>query len=257
MNLPSVITELLSFVGNLFCSSKCGACHGYCITTKTSYGPLKSICRRCWSEITANSPQVSWLSMGSKDIAVASGCYYTGPTKKLIYHLKYDGDTRLAGDLSLLLISAWPKLTANKRVAAFVSGTSQQNNRSGCGESLLPAPENCIIVPIPMHHERYRQRGYNQAELLANKLGAFIKAPIVSAALSRVINTAPQYGLSRKQRKENLRGAFLANQELIKGRDVIVVDDIFTSGATISEACAELHRQGAKSVHAITLARAV
>jgi ComF family protein len=245
MNLLSVITEWLGFVGDLFCSSQCRLCRGFCIRSKTALGALKTICQTCWCEITAHSPQVNWLSLGRTQIPVASGCYYAGRTKKLIYHLKYDGDVRLAEDLSLLLNHAW--------------STLQDPYSSRRSSNKKPGPElpNYLIVPIPMHQERYRQRGYNQAELLANRLASYLNTEVVPQALTRIINTIPQYGLSRKQRKENLRGAFLADAELVKGREILIVDDIFTSGATISEAASELLRKGATSIRAVTLARAL
>jgi ComF family protein len=245
MNLLSVINEWLGFVGDLFCSSQCRLCRGFCGMTETSLGALKTICPNCWSEITAHSPHVDWLSAGRIQIPVASGCYYAGGTKKLIYHLKYDGNVRLAEDLSLLLYQAWSNL--------------QDPYRSRRSSNEKPAADlpSCLVVPIPMHQERYRQRGYNQAELLANRLASYLNTQVVPQALARIINTIPQYGLSRMQRRENLRGAFLADAQLVRGREILIVDDIFTSGATISEAAGELFRQGATSVRAITLARAV
>jgi predicted amidophosphoribosyltransferase len=73
-------------------------------------GLLRSVCEVCWDEITRQSPQISWLPVDGYYLAIASGSFYAGPIKKLLYHLKYDDDVQLTDDLSLLLKIAWRKL---------------------------------------------------------------------------------------------------------------------------------------------------
>jgi len=112
------------------------------------------------------------------------------------------------------------------------------------------------IVPTPLHWDRRRTRGFNQAGLLAAPVAKASGLPIVHA-LSRVRVTAPQAGLSRDQRRQNLRGAFRVRRpEWLRGKRIVVVDDVATTGATF-EACARaLKRAGAAEVTALAVARA-
>lgn len=119
-----------------------------------------------------------------------------------------------------------------------------------------------VVVPVPLHSSRLRQRGFNQAELIARAaLGAspawaasgFRLSP---AALRRKRATDSQTGLTRHQRRENIRGAFeVARQEEIAGREVLLVDDVFTTGTTVSECAKLLRRAGAERVLVATVAR--
>jgi ComF family protein len=112
------------------------------------------------------------------------------------------------------------------------------------------------IVPVPVHKERKRLRGYNQAELIAVELGERLGLPVEVKGLKRVRATKPQKGLGLKAREENLRRAFACDRRSFWGKDlkkVLLVDDIYTTGSTI-EACAKcLLEAGAKEVYFITL----
>jgi ComF family protein len=111
------------------------------------------------------------------------------------------------------------------------------------------------IVPVPLHRSRHRERGYNQAELLARELGKLISLP-VEPALLKARATRPQVGLTAEERATNVRGAFESPGDLpIAGRRFVLVDDVLTTGATLS-ACAEaLSAAGAHWVGAVTIAR--
>ena len=95
------------------------------------------------------------------------------------------------------------------------------------------------IVPVPVHPHKKRVRGYNQAEILANALGKELGIPVYPDYLERVIDTNPQKELNDKARMKNLKNAFKIGRNKIKLKRVLVVDDIYTSGATI-EACAKV-----------------
>jgi ComF family protein len=117
-----------------------------------------------------------------------------------------------------------------------------------------------LLVPVPLHRSKLRQRGFNQAELIAR--AAMKIAPVrgrlrfCAGVLERKRETASQIGLTSHQRRENLRGAFgVAQPELVKGRQVLVVDDIYTTGATVSECARVLGRAGATKVWVATVAR--
>jgi competence protein ComFC len=111
------------------------------------------------------------------------------------------------------------------------------------------------LIPVPLHHVRFREREFNQAEELARLLTQHSGIPTLDA-LKRVRYTTTQTELSREERMENLRGAFKVRHTAeVKGRDLVLVDDVFTTGSTVEECSRVLRRAGAASVRVITIAR--
>jgi ComF family protein len=167
--------------------------------------------------------------------AVAYGSYESG-LRELIHLLKYGGVRPAANVLGRMLAEAIASL-----------------------EPDLPA-ESLAVVPVPLHRTKLRQRGFNQAELIARaalKIGPQTdRLRLCAGALERKRETASQIGLTSHQRRENLRGAFeVAQPESVKAREVLVVDDVFTTGATVSECARVLRRAGATKVWVATVAR--
>ncbi len=127
-------------------------------------------------------------------------------------------------------------------------------------------PPSLLVVPVPLHASRRRTRGFNQAELLARSLAnALRRRPQLSlqlapGALARHRATESQAGLSPRQRRDNLRGAFSISgrqaQSTVAGRHILLVDDIYTTGATARACSQALMRAGAASIHVATVARA-
>lgn len=115
-----------------------------------------------------------------------------------------------------------------------------------------------ILVPVPLTSKKLRKRGYNQAELLAKELGKRFGLT-VQLLLKRVKETKPQYGLKREERIDNMKEAFvLSNQVLVtddKVRTIILVDDVLTTGSTMSEAAQILKKSGAKEVWGLAFAK--
>ncbi len=166
--------------------------------------------------------------------AVAYGSY-DGALRGLIHLLKYDR-VRPAGDLlGRMLAEAVADLK-------FASGEK--------------AP---LVVPVPLWAGRERQRGFNQAEEIARAAMKYWKGRTLELnprALKRTRETQSQTGLTRHQRRANLRGAFVAlRPEEIAGREIILVDDVYTTGTTASECARVLRRAGAAEVYVATAAR--
>jgi competence protein ComFC len=113
-----------------------------------------------------------------------------------------------------------------------------------------------IVVPVPLHPARLRERGFNQAELLARILSDETGVPILPA-LERIRYTTTQTAFDRIERMENLRGAFRLRPNIsVQDSRVLLVDDVLTTGSTLSECARILRKAGAQSVHAVTAARA-
>jgi ComF family protein len=136
---------------------------------------------------------------------------------------------------------------------------------------LLPAPGSDsppFLVPIPLAPRRQRERGYNQSEALAAALGRRWRVPVARGLLERVRETATQTTLTPETRLANVAGAFgMSNVEFpmlndhweldIEHSTFVIVDDVFTTGATIAEAARALQQAGARTIHGVTFGRAV
>lgn len=110
------------------------------------------------------------------------------------------------------------------------------------------------LIPIPLHKKRLRVRGYNQAEVLAKAIGKHVQVPVQPDLLLRVKNTSALKQLNPKERQNNLKKAFKLNRNDVKLNTTILIDDIYTTGATIDEATRTLKACGVREVYFITLA---
>jgi ComF family protein len=121
-----------------------------------------------------------------------------------------------------------------------------------------PIPAD-LLMPVPLHPARQRERGYNQSDLLARALGDMINLPIVTAGFKRVRHTQPQMSLHAADRRENVQNAFVyepLDGNVITGQCVVVIDDVCTTGSTLEACSLALRRAGASVVWGFTLARA-
>lgn len=115
-----------------------------------------------------------------------------------------------------------------------------------------------VVIPVPLHRKRLRERGFNQALILAREVAKRFSLPLEFRALSRDVFTAPQVGLGREERSQNVRKAFaLRKPHAIAGQRVLLVDDVTTTGSTVSECAAVLKKGEAEAVAVLTLARAL
>ncbi len=160
---------------------------------------------------------------------IRSVAWFDGTLREAIHAFKYEGLAALDRRLGELLVQGWQRLR----------------------------PPGEVLVPVPLHGRRLRERGYNQSALLARQLAQQTGLPVLEDVLRRVRQTAPQAELSASQRWDNVREAFHCQRgDRIHGRAMLLVDDVCTTGATLT-ACAEaLRPYGPTSVWALTLAHA-
>jgi ComF family protein len=115
-----------------------------------------------------------------------------------------------------------------------------------------------VIMPVPLHVGRLRERGFNQSLLLARVIARKFPVEIDFMTLRRAVGTAPQTGLRKEDRAANVRGAFeLGDRARVKGKKVLIIDDVYTTGSTVRECARILLKGGARSVGVLTLARAL
>jgi ComF family protein len=128
---------------------------------------------------------------------------------------------------------------------------------TGCREFLRDC-EADVIIPVPLHPKRLRWRGFNQAVLLARELSRAYGVSTDPFLLRRIKPTQPQTQLDEEERRRNVRGAFaLSVGRSVEGKTVLLVDDVYTSGATVNECSRTLKRSGAEQIFVLTLAHAV
>ncbi len=155
---------------------------------------------------------------------------YSGPLREIILRLKYRRLEYLAEPLASMLYGVARK-----------AGLAEQD----------------LLTSVPLHWRRRLRRGFDQADLLSQRLNRFLQIPLSERNLRRIRATASQTGLSESKRRENVRGAFKVRRpDEVKGKRVLLVDDVMTTGATASECARTLRRAGAKEVSVLVVARA-
>ncbi|MZG29785.1 MAG: ComF family protein [Nitrospinae bacterium] len=122
-------------------------------------------------------------------------------------------------------------------------------------------PDFCrgfTVSPVPLHFNKMKERGFDQAFLIARQVAMILKLPLEGGLLRRVRETSAQANMTRMERAKNIKGAFEVNRpELVEGKNILLVDDVFTTGATVNEAAGTLKKNGAGTVHVFTLGRVV
>ena len=193
------------------------------------------ICARCLPRVRGRVPLPPGTPFGLAEgppepLLQLEWCApFAGVVRRALHALKYAGERRLAEPLGEAVAARW-------RVAG-VGGT--------------------VIVPVPVHEGRRRQRGYDQAALIATVAARELRMSSVEAVV-RIHATEAQYRLDRRHRADNVRDAFAVRREArraVAGRWVILVDDVVTTGATLCAAADALLDAGAAAVSAVTVAR--
>lgn len=136
------------------------------------------------------------------------------------------------------------------------NGVKRLSKPLGFMLSELPIPKVDGIIPVPLHHERLHQRGFNQTASISRHLAKNLKIPLMLDVLKKTKKTPPQTDVTGKERLKNIKNVFAASEE-IKGLDLLVIDDVITTGATVRECAKTLIKAGAKSVTVVALARSM
>ena len=150
------------------------------------------------------------------------------------------------------------KYARNMRAGKALAGLTARHFSLVQEQDTGQAEDYDRVIPVPLHLARLRWRGFNQSLILARAIGRCINTPVDPWLLSRIRPTQPQTKLSREDRRANVREAFQVNTlTLTKEKRLLLVDDVYTSGATVEECARTLYQNGARSVDVFTLARAV
>ena len=239
---------LKTFLGsllNIIFPKTCLVCHR----------PLKDsnisnfLCLDCWRSIKKNAPPLCTICGRQirgvqvyKSVCPAcqrqqfsfdrafSPCVYEGVARELIHKFKYQNRDYLSQILSKIIID----FIRQYRITLIFFD---------------------LVMPIPLHKTRLKEREFNQAELLAHQIAREFSLPVSASNLWRKKYRKPQVELKEEKRRENIKGCFgLRNPAEVKGKNIILVDDVLTTGATCSEAASVLKAAGALSVWVLTLA---
>lgn len=192
---------------------------------------LPPVCPRCGRPGKGNRPVGCRYCRKEKHRyeRVKAFTVYGGYIKEILQAVKYNFRPDLAGALGSLMAAGMENDPEFERVEA--------------------------VIPVPLHRRKLAARGYNQALLLAEPLAAFLRAPLLSETLVRKRFTESQSGLRRWERKKNVTGAFqVTNCREVAGKSLLLVDDICTTGYTLSECARVLLLAGARRVECVTAA---
>ncbi|MDD5038553.1 MAG: ComF family protein [Dehalococcoidales bacterium] len=191
---------------------------------------MPPVCPRCGRPQASGILCPSCVSWRAEIDGIRSPFRFDGVIRQAIYQLKYKNLRALATPLAQLLDDY---LFAN------------------------PLPGD-ILIPVPLHGKRLRERGYNQSSLLAKELGKLTKIPVAEGYLTRQRHTSPQVRTSTvADRQSNVTGAFVCSEQSLHDKKVLLIDDVSTSGATLDACAAALKAAGAASVWGLVLAREI
>ncbi len=119
----------------------------------------------------------------------------------------------------------------------------------------IEIPRVDAVIPVPLHEKRLRQREFNQSALIAKYLAKSLGIEVLLNCLVKIRDTAPQVGLSSRNRRENIKKAFeIRRSEMIERKNIILIDDVATTGATVRECSGVLKKAGVENIYVITLA---
>lgn len=218
--------------------------------------PLR--CPVCDDIVTPFGEKICTRCLGKLKLLTPPWCMQCG--KKLLREQEYCSDCRKAGHRYIRGRALYEYAGVAPAVYRFKYG-GRQEYADFFGEELVKYLGHFIesvqpdaLIPVPLYKSRERDRGYNQAMLLAKSVGRRMGIPVCNHVLYRVKNTAPLKKQNPKERQNNLKKAFNVRQNDVKLKRVIVIDDIYTTGSTIDEISTELMAHGVEQIYFVTLA---
>jgi ComF family protein len=196
-------------------------------------GPLNGanlpVCPACFDSLEILGEKALRLRAGEYAFSEAVSAWnFCDKFQSLVHLLKYDN-----------------KRCIGKELAARMCGLLNKKDFAGID----------VLVPVPIHHTRKRERGYNQAEIIGEVVAGWLGKPMVPKLLRRLRSTGTQTKLKKEERAKNISGAFKANGSAMMGKSVLLVDDVLTTGATVNECARVLRQAGAIEVRVLTAAR--
>ena len=211
---------MLDFILDFLFPKKCVGCG-----EEGSY-----FCEKCCNEIDFCQPVLVRMKAGPLEGVVAAG-KYQGTLKEAIHIFKYEKVKDLADSLSEILA----KVLRNKNIDFL---------------------QEYSFIPVPLFSKKEKERGFNQSELLGERLAEKSKIKLSLDVLLKSKDTPAQMGLKKKVREKNLFGAFtIKDRREVRGKNIVLLDDVMTTGATLYECAKVLRRAGAKKVFGLILAR--
>lgn len=228
----------MTIIADLLCPERCAAC-------PTLVDPRTLFCRRCADRVQRLGPP-ECPRCGSPE-SRPSGCLerwaHESPIRATRAWAAYHGDE-----------AASPVARA---IASFKYGGAVRLGRRFARAigGRVPDRTVALVVPIPLHPRRLRHRGFNQSAVLARHLARSLHTELALTAVTRTQDTPSQVGLGSREREANVVHAFGVRPARVSGRTVLVVDDVWTSGATARAVAAALRDAGATAVDVLTIAR--
>lgn len=205
----------------------------FCGKSKKNQRQIYGLCQACYQNIHLarfQHPGEIWQAT-QKTLPILAWGDYNPTLRQAIFRLKYDHSTRMAQPLGIWLAQAWLDLNLKR----------------------LPP---LIVVPIPLHPDRFQERGFNQAELLAQHFCRYTNFPLAPHALIRRQSTVAMHQLTDQQRADMMKNVFAIGSGIRPGQAVLLLDDIYTSGSTIKAAKNTLNQAGIRVYGVVVLSLA-
>ncbi len=240
-----ILSTVKDQLNSILFPQQCPACHG--ANESSSNG---SACYECWQKTTIFTGNEAacvkcGLVLGPKTTSHETRCWQCDPHK--YDHSRAVGIYEHALAAEVISLKTTPKLGSKAKELLF-----EAFERSSFGDTTM-------IVPVPLSTQRYRERGFNQAEVIGKELSVRFGIPIDAHSLGREHHSPlHRVGMDRKARNLSVKNAFrVSRPNLVNGQHILLVDDVCTTGATLSYCAKALKKAGASSVNAFTLTRAV